>query len=172
MVNTMLLSLMVTASGIFETGKNYTKKAYDFSRPYAVQAYEVTKPYAKWIAMAVVVPCAYKFYKYMTKKTIKPATSKLTADKVETVNTGSVEPTKVEPVATTSTYKIEIQELLTKIAQGERNIVVSEELRSQMPLACQHRIEHAMTFLAKDNERTREAGIRKIEHTLRLCLQS
>lgn len=167
MVNTMLLSLMVTASGVFETGKDYTRRAYDFSKPYAVQAYEVSKPYAKWIAVAVVLPCAYKAYKYFTKKTVKPVVSTLSEPT-------KVEPTadKVETTASTSTYTTEIQNLLTKIAQGERNIVVSDELKSQMPLPCQRRIEHAMMFLQKDNERTQEAGLRKLEHTLRLCLKS
>lgn len=175
MVNTMLLSLMVTASGVFETGKDYTRRAYDFSKPYAVQAYEVSKPYAKWIALAVVVPCAYKVYKYMTKKSVKPAICKLTDDKTETVADTlemAVEPTNVEQAASTSTYKEEIQALITKIEQGERNIVVSDELKSQMPLPCQRRIEHAMMFLQKDNERTQESGLRKLEHTLRLCLKS
>lgn len=170
MVNTMLLSLMVTASGVFETGKDYTRRAYDFSKPYAVQAYEVSKPYAKWIALAVVVPCAYKIYKYMTKKSVKPVVSRLSEPtKVEPT---IVEPTNVEQAASTSTYKEEIQALITKIEQGERNIVVSDELKSQMPLPCQRRIEHAMMFLQKDNERTQESGLRKLEHTLRLCLKS
>jgi hypothetical protein len=184
MVNTMLLSLMVTASGIFETGKDYTNRVYDFSKPYVVQAYKVSKPYAKWLAVAVVLPCAYKAYKYFTKKTIKPVVSRLSEPTY--VEPTKVEPTKVEPTAdkaetvadkvettdTTSTYTTEIQNLLTKIEQGERNIVVSDELKSQMPLPCQRRIEHAMMFLQKDNERTQEAGLRKLEHTLRLCLKS
>lgn len=179
MVKSLLLSLMVTASGLVESSKpyihkasEYSKQAYDYSKPYVVtygkKAYEFSKAYSKWIIGAVAVPCAYKLYRSLTKK--KAVKREPVSLSLAEVTTEQVAPEKVTPEQVVSGYQKEITDLLTRLDTGDMTIVVSDDLLSQMPYGCQKRIIHAMRFYNHVNERLRVVGVNKLRHTLRLCL--